>query len=193
MKSVTLEKLLIACGGFLLGVLWMDLLFDTYIFRTAPASAVVTIASYYRHVTTVAAPLNRVIGGIMLVTIAAAVYQVIRRRDARRVAIVGLLLATVPIGLAALRIVPNAVDLGTQTASPTEQITLARTIAFDHLLCVVLVTAFVLLQIIGSRTRDQGLGTKSRRTPPLVQPRTVDRQPRTVPTSSLSRLASESV
>jgi hypothetical protein len=155
MNRATLEKGLAACGGFLLGVLWMDLLFDTQLLRTAPETAVGTIATYYRHATTVATPMNRLIAAVMVFTVAASLYQLISGRVARGLAAVALVLAVAPIGLAALRVVPNAVQLGAQTGSLAEQVDLARGILIDHVLCLVSVAAFVAIEITARSTPDR--------------------------------------
>jgi hypothetical protein len=150
MNDVTLKKISVACGGFLLGVLWMDLLFDMQIVRAAPEPAVATIATYYRHATTVAYPMNRLIGGVMVVTLAALLYRLVRRGNARRTAALALLLAGTPIALAAVRVFPNAVRLGLQADPLAEQLGLARAICFDHVLCLVLIAAFVAIEIVAS-------------------------------------------
>ena len=47
--------ILAACGGFLLAVLWMDLMFDVQVLRhrgeTLPEAVVDSIGAYYRRVT----------------------------------------------------------------------------------------------------------------------------------------------
>jgi hypothetical protein len=56
------SPILILCGGFLLAVLWMDLMFDVQVlrFRDAtrelPEDVLGSIAAYYRRVTTQARP-----------------------------------------------------------------------------------------------------------------------------------------
>ena len=49
-------RILTACAGFLLAVLWMDLIFDTQISRRARRGdkdqALVSISGYYRRATT---------------------------------------------------------------------------------------------------------------------------------------------
>ncbi len=54
-------------------------------------------------------------------------------------------LAGVPILLAMLRTVPNAVRLGTRADGLAEQSRLARAICQDHLLCLGSLTAFLVL------------------------------------------------
>ena len=148
-----MPAVLIACGGFLLGVLWMDLLFDVQILGGVPEAAVASIAAYYRHATTEAYPMNRLIALVMIVTVAGALYEVVRGRTERGIAMPALLLALVPIGLALARVVPNAVRLGTRADGLAEQIALARKICFDHLVCLALIAAFIVLQIVAVSRR----------------------------------------
>ena len=66
-----MTSLLIACGGFLLAVLWMDLMFDVQVLRhrdsgELPEAVLASIAAYYRRVTTDAWPMNRAIGLVMV-------------------------------------------------------------------------------------------------------------------------------
>ena len=54
--------LLAACGGFLLAVLWMDLMFDVQVLRhrrdaQLPEPVLASIAAYYGRVTTRARPM----------------------------------------------------------------------------------------------------------------------------------------
>src|SRR5437667_3401644 len=65
-----------AGAGFLLAVLWFDLMFDVQT-RKPPHSAVLPpevlalISAYYRRVTTEAYPMNRLVALVMLLTLAA--------------------------------------------------------------------------------------------------------------------------
>ena len=73
----------VACAGagFLLAVLWFDLMFDVQALRRGdgelPEAALASIAGYYARVTTAARPMNRLIAAVMLVTLAALVAQVV--------------------------------------------------------------------------------------------------------------------
>ncbi len=140
--------LLTAFGGFLLGVLWMDLMFDVQVLGAAPEGAVASIAAYYRRVTTEAYPMNRLIAAVMLLTLALTLYRLLRGGSSRRTAALALMLALGPIGLAAARVLPNAVRLGAGLDAPAGQVALARAICFDHLLCLGLMTAFVGVLVI---------------------------------------------
>src|SRR5262245_65686434 len=98
--------LLAACGGFLLAVLWMDLMFDVQVLAASPEAAVASIAAYYRRVTTDARPMNQLIGLVMGVTILGAAAGT-RDRAAGAVRWLALACAAAPIGLAAGRVFPN--------------------------------------------------------------------------------------
>ncbi len=72
-------------GGFLLAVIWMDLMFDVQALRgprTAPLPepALASIAGYYRRVTTDAWPMNQLVGVVMTGTVLGSVTMLVRRR-----------------------------------------------------------------------------------------------------------------
>jgi len=151
-----MRRTLAACGGFLLAVLWFDLMFDVQVlpYRGAPLlpeDVLVSIAAYYRRVTTDAFPMDRLIAAVMLITVAGSVYVLLRARTHRWRAGLALTLCAAPITLAAVRVLPNAVRLGTRADSIAVQTELARTICDDHLICWVLIGAFVALQLIDRR------------------------------------------
>ena len=139
--------LLAACGGFLLGVLWMDLMFDVQVLGAAPETAVASIAAYYRRVTTEARPMNQLVGLVMGLTILWAAAGT-RDRAAGPGRWVALVCSVAPIGLAAGRVFPNAVRLGMNGMPPAEQLALARGICRDHLLCFALMATFSATQVL---------------------------------------------
>src|SRR5215831_4696330 len=105
-----------ACGGFLLAVLWMDLMFDVQVLRhrrdeDLPESVLASIAAYYRRVTTTARPMGHLVGTMMAILLVTLALRITRGGGSRGVALVSLLVAGGPIALAALRVVPNAVRL----------------------------------------------------------------------------------
>ena len=65
---------------------------------------------------------------------------------------VSLLLAALPITLAARRTVPAAVRLGTRRDDAAEQSRLARTILADHVVCFICIGLLLVLQL-GSAAR----------------------------------------
>jgi hypothetical protein len=137
--------------GFLLSVLWFDLMFDVQARGRPgdlPAEVRDSIARYYRRVTTSARPMNRLVALVMLVTLAAIVGELVTDAVPAAIAWCSLALAAAAIGLAAARTVRNAVRLGTQTDDAALQSTLARTILRDHLVCVTAIGAALVLQVV---------------------------------------------
>src|SRR5207248_10202146 len=73
----------IAAGaGFLLAVLWFDLMFDVQVARGESAElsehVLSSIANYYRRVTTTARPMNRLVAAVMLTTLGSIIAQIAR-------------------------------------------------------------------------------------------------------------------
>src|SRR5271166_3875913 len=105
-----------AGAGFLLAVLWFDLMFDVQVLghheRELPEEQLGSIAGYYRRVTTAARPMNRLIAAAMLVTVAAIVVEIVNEDAPSWVGWASLALAATPILLAAAHTVPSAVRLG---------------------------------------------------------------------------------
>ena len=145
--------ILAACGGFLIAVLWMDLMFDVQTLRRReaplPGAVLDSIAAYYRRVTTEASPMGRLVGGVMAVGIATALAQLVAG-PARGVSAISLLLLAPPALLAQLRIVPAAVRLGTRQDTPETQTRLAREICRNHLICLAALVAFTGLQLLSA-------------------------------------------
>jgi hypothetical protein len=140
-------------AGFLLAVLWFDLMFDLQVLARGashgdlPEGKLSSISGYYRHVTTVARPMNRLIGAVMLATIVAIMAQLVRDDVPDWVGWASLLLAGFAITLAATHTFPRAVRLGTRTDSLQVQSRLARSICRDHLLCLAAITSLLAIQL----------------------------------------------
>jgi hypothetical protein len=144
--------LLAACGGFLLAVLWMDLLFDVQVLRhrhdaELPGPVLASIAAYYARVTTGARPLGHAVGAVMGTLLVVLVWEIVRGREPRWIPLASLALAGGPVLLAFARVLPNAVRLGARSDPPARQSALARAICRDHLLCLAGMLAFVVLQL----------------------------------------------
>ena len=143
----------LACSGagFLLAVLWFDLMFDVqargYPERDVPAAIRSSIAAYYARVTTAARPMNRLIAAAMLITIGATVAELVRSDLPVWRASLSLALTLGAVGLAAARTVPNAVRLGRQADDAEQQSRLAHMILRDHLVCIAAISAVLLLQL----------------------------------------------
>jgi ER membrane protein SH3 len=147
-----IEPLILSvCGGFLLAVLWMDLMFDVQVLRhrtpELPEPVVSSIAAYYRRVTTTARPMGHLVAVIMVIAIATLTVQIVANHGQRGLALASLLVAGGPIVLAAVRVVPNAVRLGARSDTVLQQSALARSICRDHILCLIGILAFVGLQL----------------------------------------------
>jgi hypothetical protein len=140
-----------AGAGFLLAVLWFDLMFDVQILRRRerelPDDVLASIAAYYRRVTTSAQPMSRLIVVAMLATLGALVAQIAGDDTPRWVAWASLALAATAIVLAGARTVPSAVRLGARTDTIEQQSALARSILRDHLVCLAAIAALLVLQL----------------------------------------------
>lgn len=143
----------VACAGagFLLAVLWFDLMFDVQALGHGSGllaeAALASMAGYYRRVTTDSWPMGALLVTAMGATVAATVWQLARGLVARPVALAALVLVVLPVALALLRVLPNAVRLGARVDPLDVQSDLARAILWDHVLCFVAVGAFLALQL----------------------------------------------
>lgn len=142
--------ILSVCGGFLLAVLWMDLMFDVQVLGhrepELPESVLSSIAAYYRRVTTTAKPMSNLIAVVMLTAIITLVTQIAGSRGHHWPASASLCLVGAAVKLAAVRVVPNAVRLGTRADTTLQQSAVARSICRDHILCFIAILAFIGLQ-----------------------------------------------
>ena len=147
------SALLTACGGFLLAVLWMDLMFDVQVLRhrhqgaELPEPVLASIAAYSHRVTTTARPMSNLVGAVMATLLITLLVQLARGRGPRWLALSSLLLSGGPIRLAALRVVPNAMRLGARSDSALRQSEIARSICIDHLLCFAGILGFLALRL----------------------------------------------
>ncbi len=145
----------IASGaGFLIAVLWFDLMFDVQVQRRGPDRAsdevLASISAYYRRVTTEAWPMNWLVSSVMALTLAAILIQIVQRQHSLWIGVVSLLLAVVAIGLALGRTVRNAVRLGQAVDLPQVQTQLAVQIYHDHIICLGAMLVLLGLQLATS-------------------------------------------
>ena len=140
-----------AGAGFLLAVLWFDLMFDVQVLRhrdrVLPEEVLSSIAGYYRRVTTAARPMNQLIAAAMLLTLAGIVGEIVDGDGPPWVGWVSLLLAAPPILLAATHTVPRATRLGARRDEVNRQSVLARSICREHLVCLAAIAALLALQL----------------------------------------------
>lgn len=146
-----MAPLLTACGGFLLAVLWMDLIFDVQVLRyrrvdaELPESVLASIAGYYHRATTSSRPMGRLIALVMVILLGTLGFQFTKGYDPVWLLLTSAGLAGVPVVLALVHTVSCAVRLGRRADGPLEQSRLARCICRDHLICAGCMLAFLVL------------------------------------------------
>jgi hypothetical protein len=142
-----------AALGFLVAVLWFDLMFDVQVVAhrgetQVPDDVVDSIATYYRRVTTDASPMGRLVAIVMVVLLALLVSQAVRSATPGWVSIVSLAGAGAAIVLAISRVVPRAVRLGAGSDAPEGRSDLARGIFRDHVVFLALIVAVLVVQLV---------------------------------------------
>jgi hypothetical protein len=147
-----LDQAVTAAAGFLLSVLWFDLMFDVQVLRhrhepQVPATVLESIAAYYRRVTTTASPMGRLVGVVMVVLLAALVAQAATGDAPVWVSAVSLPAAALAIGLATVRVFGRARRLGTREDPQDVQSALARSILRDHLICLAAMSVVLAVQL----------------------------------------------
>ena len=146
-----MRALAIGGAGFLLAVLWFDLMFDVqsrgHPRDSVPEAVRASIAAYYARVTTAARPMNRLVALAMLTTIGALAGELARAELPVWREVTSVVLALGAVGLAAGRTVANAVRLGTQRDDAVMQSRLAHRIRGDHIACFTAIAAVLVLQL----------------------------------------------
>jgi len=147
-----LTQTIAAAAGFLLAVLWFDLMFDTQVLahrRSAEVPDLVldSISAYYRRVTTTASPMGRLVGLTMLVLLALLIAQAARGDAPVWVSALSLFAAGLAIGLAVARVFGAARRLGARIDPPDVQGELARRILRDHLICLAAMVVLLAVQL----------------------------------------------
>ncbi len=140
-----------AGAGFLLAVLWFDLMFDVQALRgrgtALPEEALASIAGYYRRVTRQARRMNKLVATVMAGTLAAIVVQIARGDDPAWVGWASLGLVVPAVALAATHTFPAGARLGARRDPPDVQGAIARSILRDHLLCLPAIAAVLAIQL----------------------------------------------
>jgi hypothetical protein len=141
---------LAACGGFLLAVLWMDLIFDSQVVahrgsEVLPEPVLASIAGYYHRATTTSRPMSMLIATVMVILLGMLTARAVFDGGPGWLVAASAVLAGIPILLALIRTVPNAVRLGKRLDTAANQTRLARAIFRDHVVCLGFMTAFVAL------------------------------------------------
>jgi hypothetical protein len=91
--------------------------------------------------------MGQLIALVMAILLGALGFRAVRGHDPGWLVVISAALAGVPILLALIRTVPNAVRLGNLLGMPAEQTRLAWSIFRDHLLCVGCMLAFLVLWV----------------------------------------------
>jgi len=148
-----MQAAIAAGAGFLLAVLWFDLMFDVQTLRhpgneLLPPDMLASISGYYRRVTTDAWPMNRLVALVMLLTLAAIAAQIVAARCPWWVGWGSLLLAGSGLPFTFLRTVPNARRLGAAQDPHDVRSALARSICRDHMYSFARMAAVLGLQLI---------------------------------------------
>lgn len=144
--------LVTAGGGFLLAVLWFDLMFDVQVLRhrdgQVPEPVIASIAAYYRRVTIEARPMSRLVAVVMVGTITGTGAEILRGDVSKGAAWASFVLALSAVGLAVLHTFPSAVRLakGVDDAGEARS-RLARSICRDHLLCLAAIGLLLAIQL----------------------------------------------
>jgi hypothetical protein len=141
-----------AGAGFLLAVLWFDLMFDLQVpphraRRRDPEEVLASISGYYRQVTSGAKPMNRLVGAVMVATIISIGAQIAGDDSPDWVGWASLVLAGAAIALAAVHTFPSAVRLGAGEDTVEVRSRLARSICRDHLLCLAAIASLLTIQL----------------------------------------------
>jgi hypothetical protein len=140
-----------AGGGFLLAVLWFDLMFDVQVIahrgHQLPEDTLASIAAYYRRVTTAARPMNRLVALVMLATLAAIVVEIAADHHPLWASWASLAVTIPPIALAGAHTVPSAVRLGSRRDPSARQSALAMSIWREHMLCALAIATLLVLQL----------------------------------------------
>ena len=140
-----------AAAGFLLAVLWMDLMFDSQVRSgrgVLDESVLASIAGYYHRATTTSQPRGALIAMVMVALLALLGAEAVTGDRPGWLLVLSAGLAGGPILLAWARTVPNAVRLGARADDAEEQSRLARAIYRDHLVCLAGISAFLALWLL---------------------------------------------
>src|SRR5258708_14580918 len=118
--------------GFVLAVLWFDLMFDVQTRKhdeqVLPPEVLASISAYYRRVTTEASPMNRLVAVMMLVVLGAILAEIFADEISPLWTWGSLALAVFGFAVTRMRTLPNAIRLRPATHPPEMQSQLSRTV-----------------------------------------------------------------
>jgi uncharacterized BrkB/YihY/UPF0761 family membrane protein len=151
---VFLPRTIAAAAGFLIAVLWFDLMFDVQVLRyrreqDVPETVLDSISAYYRRVTTTASPMGRLVVVVMLALLFALIVQAVRGDAPTWVSVVSIAAGLVGVGLAGFRVFRRARRLGWRTDPADVRSEMARGILRDHLICLASMVTLLTVQLVG--------------------------------------------
>ena len=140
--------ILFACIGYLLAVLWIDLIFDSLVLphhgkETLPEEVLATMASFFRRLT----HKPRLIFIVMITMFTIVILQILQGTVHAWVGWASLVLVIVPTGYATARVMPAARRLGARNDQPEKQSELARSLFSMHAFSFILMTLLGLIQL----------------------------------------------
>lgn len=141
-----------AAAGFLIAVVWFDLMFDVQVFghrrsELVPNAVLDSISAYYRRVTTTASPMGRPVGLVMAVLLVDLIVQAATEEAEVWQSAASFVAAATGIGLAAVRVFARARRLGAANDSRDVQSELARSIFRDHVVCLLAMAVLLGVQL----------------------------------------------
>src|SRR5262249_47657121 len=127
-----------------------------------PEGVLASIAGYYRRIVTEAALMRAAVAAAISVTVGGSLVQVVRSDAAWWRRVTPVILCGGAAALAFLRILPDAARLGSRPDPVEMQSALAFAILRDHVVCVLAMGAFEVIQLLWPdcgptrRTREGG-------------------------------------
>ena len=152
-----MPKLITLGSGFLLAVLWVNLMFDVQVWphwgnKTLPEEVLSSIATYYARVSIEASPMGYLVGLVMLMTLAVSVRNVFVGLQPRWVRIATFVLLIGPVVAALTVIFPGAQKLASRTDTLNVQSELANALFTAHAVCFAAIFLVLILQFTPRRS-----------------------------------------
>jgi hypothetical protein len=92
--------------------------------------------------------MSRLIAAVMAILLGTLVFRALRGDQPVMLTAVSAVLAAIPMLLALLRTLPDAVRLGARSDGPVEQSRLARSIFRDHIACLLAISALLAVLLV---------------------------------------------
>src|SRR5215510_11066096 len=140
--------ILCACVGYLIAVLWIDLIFDSLVLphhdkETLPEEVLATMSSFFKRLT----HKPRLIFLVMVTMFVIVILQIVQGIVPAWVGWTSLVLVVAPTGYASARVMPAARRLGSRKDGVQKQSDLARSLFSMHTLSFILMTLLFVLQL----------------------------------------------